>query len=243
MKIGLLDGKLLLSDDKLHLVDDEIDEDCCCGNGDCIGSCVNGLIIKKQCNMANENDPPTPNLLHWSQNSCHRLLVYENTEICNNRIRSISVSPDYIIVTNSEGSNDGGPFYVTDNDPDSGLLDERPLWWDDCLIGGWEEGSVGSDYPSVYDIENNMDCCSELIGVDPGPTILSNGLYRVYVLMRYKRAYLHTNTPFVLISKNPESDSAAKIVKLGFSLIGTIEGCEEEEIERATCPIDAPVCP
>lgn len=30
MKIGLLDGKLLLANDKLHLVDDVAEEECCC---------------------------------------------------------------------------------------------------------------------------------------------------------------------------------------------------------------------
>lgn len=237
MKIGIQNGKLLIKNNSLHLVDEG--EPCCCTNGECVLYCIGSLKLRRHCDTPppagypNYPDGPPIPMTHWRYNNCHRLLVYENVEICNNRIRSWTSSPDYVIITNSsaEGPYESGPyygaFYVTYNDPESGILDEQPYWWEDCGVGGWQTTSTPSLLPTLQNIHDKLDCCGS---TSPGPAEVSNGLYRMYILMTYRRSYQKGGT------KNPESTSAAWLDWIRLSYISSIEDCDFEEIERGECP-------
>lgn len=230
--IGLNDGKLLILNDKLKLVEDS-DSDCCCGqDGQCSTQCRSGFKLRRHCDTPPPEgyDPienPGPFSTHWRYNTCNRLLVYENIEICNTRIRNVSFTPDYILKTNGEASN-GGPFYVDYENPVD-LLDTQPYWWSDCAVGGWETGTVALE-PTKDNIHDTWDCCRPMAGGAGSPTTILNGLYRIYVLMTFKRSYIKGGV------KNPESTSAAFLIWVKISYIGTIEDCEEEEIIRGDCP-------
>lgn len=250
MKIGLLGGKLLLRDEKIHLVDDDINEDCCCEGEETCTSCMVNYKLRRHCDTPPPEgyDPienPGPFGTHWRYNNCHRLLVYSGIEICNTRIRNAGIEPDYALVTNAEANLDGNPFYVTYNDPESGLLDTTPLWWSDCRVGGWDTGTV-SLLPTIQNIHDTWDCCKSLIEVGSGePTTITNGTYRMYVLMGFRRSYLYDTMLNTTILKNPESTAAAYLVWVKLSYQGTIEDCDPEEITRGDCPNTSypPDCP
>lgn len=227
---------------------------CCCDNpGVCIGSCNSGLKLRKHCDTPPPdgypdyldyfpNDPEGPPIprTHWRVNRCHRLLVYgvsNAINICNNRITNIGIEPDYCLVTNGDGSNDGGPFFVDHDDPESGLLDTAPFFYSDCLVGGWEHGTV-SLQPTKQNVHDAWDCCK--VGETQEPWEIPNGKYRMYILIRSHRSYLIDlePSPNEIVLKNPESTSAVWLSTIWLSKIGDLEDCEFEEIERATCPVE-----
>lgn len=203
MKIGLLNGKLLLRNEKLKLVS-EFDTDCCCNpEASCFLVCSNIEFIPK-----NVSNPGYPYGIKF--NHCHRLLVYNSVEICNGTIQS-GFTPNYILVTNSSAMGVAGPFYVTFDDPGSGLLNSQPLWWSDCGVGGWALGSVGSFVPNASDIEE-LACWSNF-----------TGLYRIFILMEYTRAITYDYNANAIVSRDAEIDSGATMLWLLLSYQGITE--------------------
>ena len=215
---------------------------CCCEvTGECFIHCNANLKLRRHCDTpppdgwpTYPDGPPVP-MTHWRAKTCHRLLVYQNIEICNNRIRNASITPDHVLVTNGEAQRDEFEpwFYVTDDEPSSGNLDYQPYYWADCGVAGWQTGGSLGITVTKQMIHDGWDCCRSLHS--SGPMSTTNGRYRMYILMKFRRAYQVSLYPTVVISNNPESTSACWMSWIKLSYLGPITGCEFEEVERRDC--------